>query len=121
MANTNTAVGRIVHIYPAQKITEKFTKREFILETDLDTDYPQTILFQVTGNKCPLLDSFKPGDPVEVSFNLRGRIWEDKEKGRRRVLNTLEAWRISKPGQNAHPVAQVETATVLPESDDLSF
>ncbi len=62
--------------------------------------YPQDILFQLTQDKCGLVDGFQPNDQIEVSFNIRGREWTSPQ-GEVKYFNTLEAWRIEKMGAAA--------------------
>ncbi len=80
-------------IHPTQKITETFSKREFVV-TEAG-NYPQHIIFQVTQDKCSLLDSFQVNETVDVNFNLRGREWTSPQ-GEVKYFNSLEAWRIEK-------------------------
>jgi len=87
------ATGYIYRIGDTEKVSEKFTKRNFVLEIDRGSPYPQFIEFQVTQNKCSILDKISVGQKVDVSYNLRGRIWNDGPDGAR-VYNTLEAWKI---------------------------
>ncbi len=77
-----------------QKVNEKFQKRDFVITTDASTPYPQQISFQITQDKCALLDKFNVGDELKVYFNLRGREWNGAEGTK--FFNTLEAWRIEK-------------------------
>lgn len=81
------------------QVSEKFSKREFVL-TDNSSMYPQDILFQLTQDKCSLLDAVNVNDQVEVSFNLRGREWTSPS-GEVKYFNTLDAWRLEKVGANA--------------------
>jgi hypothetical protein len=83
--------GKIVAIMPTQVVSEKFSKREFVVETP--DQYPQQILFQLTQDKCSLLDSLKVGQEVDVHLNLRGRSWQNPQ-GETKYFNTLEAWKI---------------------------
>lgn len=80
------------------QVTEKFSKREFVL-TDSSSMYPQDILFQLTQDKCSLIDAANVNDQIEVSFNLRGREWTSPQ-GEVKYFNTLEAWRIERVGAN---------------------
>ncbi|MBS1638136.1 MAG: DUF3127 domain-containing protein [Bacteroidetes bacterium] len=80
--------------FDTQKVSEKFQKREFVLSTDTNTPYPQHVSFQVTQDKCSLLDTFNPGEEIRVQFNLRGREWNGPQGIK--YFNTLEAWRIEK-------------------------
>jgi len=89
--------GSVKLIHATAQITEKFSKREFVV-TDTTSQYPQDILFQATQDKCSLLDQFQAGDQVEVSFNLRGREWTSPQ-GEVKHFNTIEAWRIEKMSQ----------------------
>ena len=85
-----------------QAINDRFRKREFVL-TDDSSQYPQYISFQLTQDKCALLDAFNIGDEMTVSFNLRGREWTSP-KGEVKYFNSLEAWRIEKgAGAGAAP------------------
>jgi len=77
-----------------QAINDRFHKREFVL-TDDSSQYPQHISFQLTQDKCALLDAFNIGDEMTVSFNLRGREWTSP-KGEIKYFNSLEAWRLEK-------------------------
>ena len=56
-----------------QVVSDKFSKRDFVLATDLSTPYPQFVSFQVTQDKCAVLDGYNVGDEIKVHFNLRGR------------------------------------------------
>src|SRR3972149_2084198 len=76
----------------AQQVSEKFKKREFVL-TDNSSQYPQHISFQLTQDKCNLLDHYAVGTEIKVQFNLRGREWTSP-KNEIKYFNTLEAWRI---------------------------
>jgi hypothetical protein len=91
--------GTIKLINPTQQVTEKFSKRDFVV-TETSSMYPQDILFQATQDKCALLDSFQPNELVEVSFNLRGREWTSPQ-GEIKYFNTIDAWRIERVTQNA--------------------
>ncbi len=87
--------GRIIEIFSTQTITDKFKKREFIVEyTDNPSGtYVQYLKFQFTGDKCTILDSYKTGQEVTVSFNLKGRKYE--KDGRVSYFMDLEAWKLS--------------------------
>lgn len=79
-----------------QKVSEKFTKRDFVLTTDATTPYPQHVSFQITGDKCSYLDNFSDGDNLKVSFNLRGREWQNPNTLETKYFNTLDAHKIEK-------------------------
>lgn len=92
--------GKIHTTFDAQQVTERFRKREFVLELDGSSRYPQTVLFQLTGDRCSELDGFSPGEEVRVEFSLRGREWTSP-KGEIRYFNSLEVWALERIGDAA--------------------
>lgn len=125
--------GTIKVLNPTVQVSEKFSKREFVL-TENTSQYPQDILFQAVQDRCTLLDAMNVGEQVEVSFNLRGREWTSPQ-GEVKYFNSLDAWRIDKVGQGVPsaglsdmdlgmPAAKSEVDSLLvsnDESDDLPF
>jgi hypothetical protein len=125
--------GTIKVLNPTVQVSEKFSKREFVL-TENTSQYPQDILFQAVQDRCALLDGMNAGEQIEVSFNLRGREWTSPQ-GEVKYFNSLDAWRIDKVGQgmpaggpsnmdlNAVPTANPVDAllTANDETDDLPF
>ena len=109
----------------AQQISDKFRKREFVL-TDNSSQYPQHISFQLTQDKCSLIDQYNIGDELKVHFNLRGREWTSP-KGEIKYFNTLEAWRIEGgAGGSKNTAASMNdvaatTFTAASQEDDLPF
>jgi hypothetical protein len=107
-----------------QKVSDKFQKRDFVLATDLSTPYPQFVTFQVTQDKCAVLDEYNVGDEIKVHFNLRGREWNGADGVK--YFNTLEAWRIervsaaSTPSDNADIDKAVFNSRIA-DNDDLPF
>ena len=87
--------GKLVVINATQVVSEKFSKRTFVIETA--DQYPQQIEFQLTQDKCDYLDAYKVGEQVNVSLNIRGRAWTNPQ-GEVKYFNTLEAWKIEKVG-----------------------
>ena len=85
--------GQLKHKFDTQTVSDKFKKREFILTTDGATPYPQHVSFQLSQDKCDLIDQFNEGQDIEVSFNLRGREWNGPQGVK--FFNTLDAWRIT--------------------------
>ena len=109
-----------------QQVSEKFSKREFVLTTDYQSQYPQYISMQLTQDKCSLLDQYNVGDELKVSFNLRGREWSGPEGVR--YFNTIEVWRLEKVSQGAAPSSSSPSSAYVPNTqaatevgDDLPF
>ena len=89
--------GRIHALFDTQQVTERFRKREFVVELADNPRYPQYVLFQLTGDRCENLDGFTVGDEVKVEFSLRGREWKSP-KGEMRYFNSLDVWTLEKAG-----------------------
>ena len=83
--------GRLHEIFDEQQVSEKFRKREFVLEVQ-EGQYPEQIKFQMVQDKTALIDPYKVGDEVKVTFNLRGRGFN--KNGQMLYFTNLEAWRI---------------------------
>ena len=94
--------GVIKVIKPTQQVSEKFSKREFVVTDLSEAQYPQDILFELKQDKTSLLDNFMQGQEVEISFNLKGREWTSPQ-GDVKYFNTLDAFKIDAIG--AAPVA----------------
>ena len=92
------ATGKLRVIFDTKQVSERFTKREFVLEL-VDGKYPQTVLFQLTGDRCTSLDQFSVGDEVRLEFNLRGREWRNPQ-GEVKYFNSLDVWRIERAGES---------------------
>jgi hypothetical protein len=99
--------GTVKVVNPTVQVSEKFSKREFVV-SDTSGMYPQDILFQLTQDKCTLLDGVNVNDSIEVSFNLRGREWTNPQ-GEVKYFNSLDAWRIDKV--NASQGSQTSDST----------
>ena len=103
-----------------QVVSEKFSKRELVLTTEGNTPYAQHVSFQVTQDKCSMLDQYNIGDELKVQFNLRGREWNGPQGIK--YFNTLEVWRIEKVGDGpTATVAEVKADVVSNPGDDLPF
>ena len=87
MSNTYEIIGKIKLITDTQKVTEKFSKREFVVTTP-DEKYPQDVKLELVNDNCAKLDSFSEGQEVKVGFNLRGNEFKGK------YYVSLSAWKI---------------------------
>jgi Domain of unknown function (DUF3127) len=87
--------GNLYQKFETQKISEKFSKREFVVEKKDSAgsfEFIDHVKFQLTNDKCNLIDKFNPGEELKVSFNIKGRKWE--KDGKIAYFTNLEAWRI---------------------------
>jgi len=85
--------GKIKKISETAQISERFRKREFVVEYGSNPDYPQLIQFEMVQDRCELLDPFEVGQYVEVFFDLRGREWTNPQ-GEVKYFNSLQAWKL---------------------------
>jgi hypothetical protein len=105
--------GKLVEIFKEQKVSERFTKREFILEVP-DNNFVQLLKFQLVQDKTDLINPYKVGETVTVSFNLKGSKWKDS------YFVNLDAWRISRKGATGKQTDSYEPP-MPPENDDFDM
>ncbi len=89
--------GTIMKVFETEQVSERFTKREFVVETADNPKYPQVILIQITGDKVSQLDGIGAGDEVHVEFSVRGREWKSPQ-GDVKYFVTLAAWKVERVG-----------------------
>jgi hypothetical protein len=121
--------GKIIEITPTQQISDRFKKREFVVEKEENNGgqvYVDTIKFQAVQNKCELLDNIQIGEAVKVTFNIKGNKWE--KDGKISYFNNLDAWRIEKGGNTsfdgvdeAPPATETSFDSTPEEGGDLPF
>jgi len=81
-------LGKLHKKFDTERKSDKFQARDFVIE--LPGQYPQLIKFQLTQDRCEIIDPYNEGDEIKVYFDLRGRQWEDK------FFTNLNAWKIDK-------------------------
>jgi len=108
--------GKLHKIFETQQVTDKFSKREFILEIFNDTyaNYPK---FELQNKNCNKLDEVPEGSQIEIEFDLRGRAWE--KDGKTQYFNTLVAWKINCL-DNGNSLGE-STLPDIENDDDLPF
>ncbi len=108
--------GEIIVLNEVQNVTDSFKKREVVIRTD--EQYPQEINIETHQDKTSILDSFKVGDVVNVSINLRGRKWTSPQNVDK-WFNTIVGWRVElvSNGTGTEPV-QGQTEE---EEDEVPF
>jgi single-strand DNA-binding protein len=85
--------GKLHQIFDMQQVTDKFSKRELVLE--LGGKYPQLVLFQLTGKRCGDIDGYQVGDTLRVEFALRGREWKNRQ-GEIKFFNSLDVLKLDR-------------------------
>jgi single-stranded DNA-binding protein len=87
--------GKLLVKYDTQQVSEKFKKREFVMELAEEINgntYTNFAKMQLVQAKCEILDKYREGDMIKVSFNLKGNKWE--RDGKVNYITNLDAWRI---------------------------
>lgn len=92
--------GKIIEINDTQQISDRFQKREFVIEYAENPQYPEFVKFECIQDKVSMLDDYAVGDEVTVFFNLKGRKWTDRQ-GEVKYFNSLQAWRMQKESSAA--------------------
>jgi hypothetical protein len=96
--------GKLIKKYETEtKGGSSFQAREFVIEIE-SGNYPQFVKFQLTQDRCALIDSYTEGNPIKVHFDLRGRAWQDK------YFTNLNAWRLENPAKAAASAPAEHTA-----------
>ncbi|MBK6365345.1 MAG: DUF3127 domain-containing protein [Saprospiraceae bacterium] len=83
--------GILVKKFDTESKTNSFQTREFVITTD--GTYPQFVKFQLTQDKCQIIDDYPENEKIKVYFDLRGREWQGK------YFTNLNAWKVEKAAQ----------------------
>lgn len=123
MSVTYEATGKVHELFDEQQVTDKFKKREFVLEI-MDGQYPQFIKFECVQDKCAILNNIHRNDEITVSFNLSGKPFQNRE-GKTMYFSNLRAWKIQSSGSSSANVPNYDDVPPPPEptagEDDLPF
>lgn len=119
--------GKVQEVGETQQVSETFKKRDLILAYAENPQFVEYIRFEATNDRVSNFDNLNVGDEVEVSFNLRGRPWTNKD-GLTTYFNSLVAWRVTKLGNTSKEpsttgYADMPAAVILSDndSDELPF
>jgi len=111
--------GTVHKVFDTVQISERFKKREMVLKIpSYKEGESKPILFEAIQDQVTLFDGLKPGQAVEVYFNLDGREWISPTQ-KVKYFNSLKAWKIDKLTTSAQPSEPV--VEELTDSDDLPF
>jgi hypothetical protein len=92
--------GKVHEIGATQQVTESFKKRDIIVAYAENPQFVEYIRFEATQDRTSIFDGLTVGEEIEVSFNLRGRPWTNKD-GVTTYFNSLVAWRVTKLANTA--------------------
>lgn len=73
-----------------------FTKREFVIKLNGKEEnpaYPNYAALELIKDKCSMMDSYKVGDAIKVTFNISGRLWQGNGRPEK-CFTSLQAWKI---------------------------
>ena len=116
--------GKVIDISPVNQVSDKFKKREFVIEkkeTGGSAVFIDYIKFQLVQDKCDLINESFLNEDVKIWFNLKGNKWE--KEGKINYFTNLDAWKLEKTS-SAGKEQSVSSHTTLedipPENDELS-
>jgi single-strand DNA-binding protein len=116
--------GKIIDISPVNQVSDKFKKREFVIEkkeTGGAAVFIDYIKFQLIQDKCELINESYLNEDVKIWFNLKGNKWE--RDGKINYFTNLDAWKIEKASQGREQSVPSHTTTledIPPDNDELS-
>lgn len=96
--------GKLHKKFDTESKSATFQVRDFVIA--VDGTYPQFIKFQLSQDRCGLIDDYSENDFIKVHFDLRGREWNGK------YFTNLNAWRIE-----AATTEEAESTDTPPATD----
>ena len=116
--------GKVIDISPVNQVSDKFKKREFVIEKKesggaaVFIDYMK---FQLIQDKCDLINESYLNEDVKIWFNLKGNKWE--RDGKINYFTNLDAWKlekISSSTRDQNAPSHITLEDIPPENDELS-
>ncbi len=107
--------GKLHEIYETKQVTDKFKKRDFVVEYSDNPSFPQYVKLELHQDNTSIRDN------LDITFDLRGKPWTNKE-GVKTYFTSLVAWKIQKSdGAQGAPASQDHGDDMGPGEDDLPF
>jgi hypothetical protein len=116
--------GKVIDIAPVNQVSDKFKKREFVIEkkeTGGAAVFIDYIKFQLVQDKCDLINESFLNEEIKIWFNLKGNKWE--RDGKINYFTNLDAWKIEKvppQGRDQNVESRPTLEDIPPENDELS-
>ena len=105
-------VGKIIVLNDTQVVGSAGTFKKRTLVIGTEEQYSQTIPIDFVQDKCDVLNSYKLGESVKVSINIRGNEYNGK------YYVSLNGWRIERLSvESPQPAAQT-FAPIANQSED---
>jgi hypothetical protein len=87
--------GTLYDVAKVNNISDRFRKREFVIVVEdrgRDRSWTHYIKLQLENKDVLMIDQFKIGDEIEVTFDIRGSKGE--KMGETLFFTNLKAWKI---------------------------
>ena len=116
--------GKVIDISPVNQVSDKFKKREFVIEkkeTGGAAVFIDYIKFQLVQDKCDLINESFLNEEIKIWFNLKGNKWE--RDGKVNYFTNLDAWKVEKlstQGRDQNTSSHTTLEDIPPEIDELS-
>ena len=116
--------GKIIDVLPVNQVSDKFRKREFVIEkkeTGGAAVFIDYIKFQLVQDKCELVNESFLNEEVKIWFNLKGNRWE--RDGKVNYFTNLDVWKIEKvseAGKEQNNPVHDPLEEIPPENEELS-
>jgi hypothetical protein len=93
--------GKLIKKFSTQVISEKFSKREFVIEIEnkKNPQYNEKIKVELTQDNCDLIEKFNVGSEIKVFINIKGKEYINA-KQEINYFNSIQAWKIESIGSN---------------------
>lgn len=105
--------GELHEKFDEQIISDRFKKRDFVLKI-VDGNYEQHLKMQLTQDRVDLIDNYRIGEELTVSFNLKGRPYE--KNGETIYFTNIEAWKVQRPNEQQ---ASPQNREPMPTANDM--
>lgn len=89
-----TVTGVLQSIGEEQTISDKFKKREIVIE-ESDTKFPNIVMLELTQDRTDMIDAYKVGEVITVEANVRCRQWTNPQDEVKHFVS-LNVWKIQK-------------------------
>jgi hypothetical protein len=112
--------GKIVKIGSTQQVSDRFKKRELVVEYAKNPEYPEYVPIEFVQDRVDKLDEFKVGQNVTVNIEVGGRKWVSPA-GETKYFVSVKGWRITLDGGQATMPPVEPTQAELVGVDEVPF
>jgi hypothetical protein len=112
--------GTVHEIGKTQVVSDKFKKRDLVIEYAENPTYPEYVKMEFHQDKCEKADELRKGDNITVDFNLKGKPYTNKE-GVTSYFNSLVVWKFGINQTSAGDMQEAQISNNDDESGDLPF